>query len=775
MPLTKLQFKPGVNRETTSYTNDGGWFDCDKVRFRFGLPEKIGGWTKLSGSSFLGTCRALHPWVTLAGTSLLGVGTHLKYYINEGGGYNDITPIRQTTTPGDITFSVPLTTLSQSRDADDVTIKLTSASGFPSSGFIKIGSEEIFYAGISGANLVNCLRGQKGTTAASHSSGATVSCATITVTDTDHNALENDFVTFTNCVTLGGNITADVLNQEYQIQTVLTANTYTVNTRTAGTTLSSITVSGQIDDTLVYGNSSDTGTGTFTDSTVDTTNGDATVTMNDTSALVLNAPISGTGIPSGAIVLSLTDATTFEMSANATASNTNITMTVNTCTAAYQINTGLDTTVSGTGWGAGTWGRGAWGSASSLTAGGSTLRIWSHDNFGEDLIINVRDSGIYYWDATNTVSARAVELKDLVGANSSTPTVAKQVLVSDRDRHVIAFGCDSEFSTEQDPLLIRFSAQESITDWEATATNDAGDLRLGTGSEIIAATETRQQILVWTDVSLHAMQYLGPPFTFGISLISENITINGPLSVIAVDDTVYWMGAEEFYVYTGSVQRLPCTIRDYIFNDFNSDQAEKVTASINSSFGEIWWFYPSQFSQENDRYAVYNYQQQIWYYGTLPRTCWIDRGVSTEPIAAGDDGYLYLQEFGLDDGSTSPVSPITSYIESSQMDLGDGEQFSFIRRMIPDLTFRDSSAAVPVVEFTLKTRLAPGGPYTQTQTGSVVKFNFPASDGYSSDFTEQVHLRLRGRSFALRVESDISGVAWRLGSPRIDVRPDGRR
>jgi hypothetical protein len=459
------------------------------------------------------------------------------------------------------------------------------------------------------------------------------------------------------------------------------------------------------------------------------------------------------------------------MSANATATNTNITATFNTCTAQYQVHTGLDTTVSGTGWGAGTWGRGTWGSAASIAAGDATLRIWSHDNFGEDLIINIRDGGIYYWDATNTVAARAVEIKDLLGANSSTPTIAKQVLVSDRDRHVIAFGCDPETSTDQDPLLIRFSAQESITDWQATATNDAGDLRLGTGSEIIAATETRQQILVWTDVSLHAMQYLGPPFTFGITLISENITINGPLSVIAVDDTVYWMGAEEFYVYTGSVQRLPCTIRDYIFNDFNAAEAQKVTAAINSSFGEIWWFYPSSTSSENDRYAVYNYQQQIWYYGSLPRTCWIDRGINQEPIAASTDGYLYLQEIGFDDGSTTPATAITSYVESSQIDLGEGEQFTFIRRLIPDLTFRNSSVANPVVDFTLQARNFPGGNYLQTDTSSVTQ----TATVPVEQFTEQAHVRLRGRSFAVKIESSTTGVGWRLGSPRVDIRPDGRR
>jgi len=431
----------------------------------------------------------------------------------------------------------------------------------------------------------------------------------------------------------------------------------------------------------------------------------------------------------------------------------------------------LDTTITGTGWGAGAWSRGAWGSGASLAASGQTLRIWSHDNFGEDLLINVRDEGLYYWDKTNGTNTRAVELSSLPGANT-TPTVAKKVLVSDTDRHIIAFGCDSEFNPGvQDPLLIRFSDQESLTEWNATATNTAGDLRLGSGSKIITAVETRQQVLVYTDVSLHAMQFLGAPFTFGISTVSENITIAGPLAAIAVEDNVFWMGAEEFYVYGGAVQRLPCTVRDYVFGNMNTEQMEKVAAGTNTAFSEVWWFYPSSTSTENDSYVVYNYQQEIWYFGTLDRTFWLDRGVEALPIAASTDHALYFQETGLDDGSTTPYSAIPAHIESSQMDLGEGDKFMFIRRMIPDLTFLDSTVQNPKAVMTLKTRNFPGTGYVQSNPKIVEKTaSLPIEQ-----FTDQVHVRLRGRSFAFKIETTDVGTTWRLGSPRVDVQTDGGR
>ena len=789
MPLTKLQFRPGINRETTSYTNEGGWFDMDKVRFRFGYPEKIGGWIKESSTNFLGTCRALHPWVALDGSNFLGVGTHLKYYINEGGGYSDITPIRNTTSAGDVTFSASANDLDGAITAIDTTITLTSSSGFPASGRIKIEDEIITYAALSGNDLTGCVRGESSTIAASHADAQAVTCATIVVADSNHGALENDFVTFSAAASLGGVITADVLNQEYQITAIVNANSYQIEARTVST-IGSITTTTGLNPTFVFATSSDSGNG------------------------------------GGSVV------------------------------GEYQINTGLDTTIVGNGWGAGTWGRGDWGSSTSLAASGQTLRIWSHDNFGEDLIINVRDSAIYYWDRTAGTTSRAVQLNTtgsiaaattagtstgtatftgvtqdstsgsgsgaefiieavggvynivsivgggvnysvsdtitILGANlggstptnnltitanqldnyAGAPTIAKQVLVSDRDRHVIAFGCDSETNPGiQDPLLIRFSDQENISEWGANVQNTAGDLRIGSGSEIITAIETRQQILVFTDVSLHAMQFLGPPFTFGINAISENITIAGPLAAINVEDNVFWMGAEEFYVYGGAVQRLPCSVRDYVFTDINNDQLQKITASTNTAYSEVTWFYPSASSSENDRYVTYNYQQKVWYFGNLARTVWLDRGVNSQPIAAGTDHSLYLHEVGFDDGSTSPASAISAYIESSQMDLGEGEQFVFMKRLIPDLTFRDSTAVAPSATMTLKVRNFPGGNYLSSDAASVAK----TASVPVEQFTEQIFVRLRGRSFAFRIESADTGVTWRLGSPRVEVRPDGRR
>ena len=647
MPLQKLQFRPGVNRETTSYSNEGGWFDCDKVRFRFGTPEKIGGWEKYSGKSFLGTCRALKPFVALQGESYLGVGTHLKYYINEGGGYNDITPIRETTAAGDVTF-----------------------------------------AAVNGSS-------------------------TLTITDSNHGASENDFVTFSGAASLGGVITAAVLNQEYQVSRIVSANSFEVVAREVAS-LNDITIDGQYTPTPVVADGSDTGNG--------------------------GGSIVGT----------------------------------------YQITVGLDTTVSGAGWGAGTWSRGTWGSAANLTAVGDTLRIWSHDNFGEDLIINVRNGGIYYWDKSTSSApfAPAVALSDLAGADPTTPTIAKQVMISDRDRHVIVFGCDPQDNIGvQDPLLIRFSDQENPLVWSAQATNTAGDLRIGTGSEIITAVETRQQILVFTDKSLHAMQYLGPPFTFGISMLSENITIASPLAAIAVDDMVMWMGEQEFYIYSGQVQKLPCSVRSYVFNDFNQDQAEKVTAAVNSSYSEIWWFYPSAtvtnglMNQNIDKYVVYNYQEKVWYYGNLARSAWIDRGIGPYPIAASLDGYLYYHEFGNDDGSVNPPAGINSYIESSQMSLGAGDNFVLLSKLIPDVTFDGSSSPSPNVDFTFQTRRFPGSAYDQTTVSDIIRSSTVPVEQY----TDQVRLRMRGRSFALKIQSDNTGVEWRLGTPRVELRPDGRR
>ena len=636
MPLSKLQFRPGINKETTSYSNEGGWFDCDKVRFRAGFPEKIGGWAKKTPNSHLGVTRALHPWQTISLANYLGVGTNEKYYVLYGGAYYDITPLRATTSAGDVTFS------------------------------------------------------------------ATDGSSTITVTDTSHGAIVGDFVTFSGAASLGGNITAEVLNQEYKIVTVPTANTFTITAREVNP-VSRITVNGIYTPVAVTANSSDSGNG-----------GSSTV-------------------------------------------------------GAYQLNIGLNTSITGDGWNAGTWGRGTWNSATTPTVE-SVLRLWTHDNFGEDLVINIFNGGLYYYDSSAGLTNRAVVLSSVAGA-VSPPSVAVKVLVSDVDLHVIAFGCDSEDDPgTQDPLLIRFSDQRNALDWKATVDNTAGDLKISSGSKIITAIETKREILVFTDTSIYSMQFIGPPDTFGITIVSEGISIRSPNSAVAIEDNVFWMGNNEFYVYNGAVQKIPCTLRDFVFSDFNNLQAEKVFAGVNSSFSEIWWFYPSADSNEINKYVIYNYQQQIWYFGSLQRTAWLDRGVNELPTAASPDYYLYNHETGDDDGSTDPVTAITAHIESSQMDIGEGDQFTFISRIIPDITFRNSEIGKKA-SLSLKARNFPGGNYLQTDSAEISK----TATVPVEQFTNDAFIRLRGRSFALRVESTETGISWRLGSPRIDIRPDGRR
>ena len=624
MALQKLQFKPGIVRDTTDYTNEGGWFDCDKIRFRMGLPETIGGWTRLTTSTMLGTCRSIHEWTTLSGNLFIGAGTNQKFYIVEGDVPQDVTPIRKTTT-GTATFSAT-----------------------------------------SGSAIVN-------------------------VTDTNNGVFLGDFVTFSNAVSLGGQITAVVLNQEYTVTEIVDGDNY------------HITVTATADG-------SDSGNG-----------GGSTV-------------------------------------------------------ASYQLNIGLDTVAVGSGWGAGPWSRGAWNSSADVGIPGANLRLWSQDNFGEDLIANVRSGGIYYWDSSAGVSGnRMVNITDLPGG-SSVPVVCNQILVSERDRHVIAFGANPEFdqygnaTLVQDPLSIRFSSQESVTDWATTPTNTAGGLRIGTGSFIVGAVQTKQQVVVFTDISVYTMQFIGPPFTFGLTEVSSNISIAGENAAVSTGDVVYWMGNGTFYLYNGSVVQIPCTIREYVFSDINTNQMAKVTAATNTSFSEIWWFYPSSESTTNDKYAVYNYDMNIWYYGNLSRTAWSDNVRGGLPIAASPDGYLYFQETGMNDGSNNPPTPLSAYVESSTVDIGEGDRFMFAHRLLPDITFRNSTGN-PTATFSIKARNYPGESFSSTSSNSVVS----SQTVPVQLFTDEYFIRVRGRAVALRIESNQVNTAWRLGSPRLDLRPDGRR
>jgi hypothetical protein len=437
-------------------------------------------------------------------------------------------------------------------------------------------------------------------------------------------------------------------------------------------------------------------------------------------------------------------------------------------TATYQVNIGLDNSQNYNGWGAGAWGSSGWGQ----TVATDVLRLWHHNNFGQDLILNYRDGGIYYWNANTGVNYRAVNIGTLTGANK-TPQVVKQVLVSDRDRHVIAFGCDPEADPGvQDPMVIRFSDAESATDWETRATNTAGEIRLGLGSEIIQAVETKQQILAFTDTTLYSMQFLGPPYTFGVSAVSEKISIISPNAAVAVDDVVIWMGKQEFYLYQGSVQKIPCTVRDFVFDTLTTDQQEKVVAGLNSSFSEIWWFYPSD-SEDINNYVVYNYAEQTWSVGTMARTAWMDRGLFDFPIAASPNHYLYEHERGFDDGEAN--GPISAFIESSPVDLGEGDKFGLISRIIPDVSFVNSTATNPdpALDMTIKARNYPGESYLSSQTTSSSVERTATTP--IEQFTNEVRLRIRGRSFAFRIESNAIGVGWRMGTPRVEIRADGRR
>ena len=699
MPIKALKFKPGIMSDITSYSNEGGYVDGDKVRFRFGFPEKIGGWIKHNANTFLGTARSLHNWVALDSSDYLGLGTTFKYYIEQGGTYSDITPNRATTTNG------------------------------------------ILFAATDGS-------------------------ATIIATDNSHGAVVGDFVTISDAVSLGGNITATVLNQEHQIVTVENASVFTI--AVSATANSSDTGNGGAGVDGVYQINSGTNSGSSgTGFGVGLWGGLTSTALQTQLAEALDSSETAidvddeTGITTtGDIILVDEELMTVSSTADdntltvtrGTSGTTAVTHADNTLVRLALGNADpLDDFV-------------GWGQTAVVTVT-NELRVWTHDNFGEDLLINPRNGGIYYWDKSNGLTTRAVEISTLGGA-SNTPTVAKQILVSDQDRHVIAFGANSLGTIIQDPLLIRFSTQESLVNWTPTATNTAGDLRLGGGSTFIQAVETKQAILVFTDKTLHAMKFIGPPFTFGLQELSKNITIMSSRSAKAVDDAVFWMGLDSFYIYAGQTQQLPCTVKDKVFLDFNFDQRDKVHSGVNTEFSEITWFYPTADSSEIDAYVTYNYAEQVWYYGTLSRTAWLDRGVRTLPLATGGN-YLYNHEIGYDDDG----SAMTSFIESAPIDMGDGEKFSFIRRVIPDITFNGSTSINPTADFTIKAKDFPGSTYDQTSTQSTSR----SSTSPVEQFTNKLDYRIRGRSFALRIDSSAVGTKYKLGTPRIDVREDGRR
>ena len=615
MPLKKLLLKAGVNRENTRYTSEGGWYECDKIRFRQGTPEKIGGWQRISSTTFQGVCRSLWNWVTLGSQNLIGVGTNLKFYLENGGAYNDITPLRAT-----VVLTDPFET----------------TSGSP----------------------------------------------IVTVTDASGGYADGDFVTFSGASAVGGL----TLNDEYQITLTIVANEYTID---AGA----------------------------------------------------NASSSATG--------------------------------GGTVTAAYQINVGTAFAVPLVGWGASSWGSGTWGVGSVST---NSIRLWSQSNFGEDLIFGPRGGAIYYWDATSGLTSRAVELSTLAGA-SNVPTDQNFIEISDINRFVFAFGANEFASATVNPMLVRWSDQGNALNWTPSATTQAGFLTLSRGSKLVTAKQSRQEVLVWTDSALYSMQYVGAPVVWAAQLVGENISIAGQNAVAYANGVAYWMGKDKFYKYDGRTTPLRCDLRQFIFNDFNTQQYDQVVAGTNESYHEIWWFYCSTDQTTSDRYVVYNYMEDVWYYGTMSRSAWLDSGLRDHPLGATYSSNLVNHEQGVDDNENATTLPIHAYVASAEFDLDDGHQFAFIWRILPDIRFDGSTSGSPSATMTLLPLANSGSGYSDP--ASVGGNNAQAVTRTAvlpvEQFTGQIYTRVRGRQLAMKVESTGLGVTWQLGAPRLDMRPDGRR
>lgn len=700
MPLQKILFKPGVNRENTRYTTEGGWYECDKVRFRQGNPEKIGGWTQYSGNNYLGVCRSLWNWETLGFLNLIGVGTNLKFYICRGGAYFDITPIRATSTINNNPFA------------------LTAS-------------------------------------------------PTVTVTDTDHGCVTGDFVTFSGAVDIGGggtNVTAAVLNQEFQV-TVLSNNTYTITlpvtpnaTAIAGSPGggASVVAAYQVNVGPEY-QVPQTGWGAGTWGS-----GAWGVGTSSVSSLRLWSQINyGEDLvfgPRGG-GLYYWDATsgvnTRGVAINTlggTVTFTATSPTIVTSTVLYTEGAAIQFATTGS-------------MPSGVSAG---VTYYVHEPDG--LTFKLLDSAGALVNAASTGSS--VYISNLVDA----PVVQNSVTVSDASRFIIVFGTNDYGSSTIDPMLIRWSNQDDPYNWTPSATNQAGSLRLSHGSEIITAVQARQEIVVFTDTSLYSLQYLGPPFVWQSQLLGDNISIVSPNSAIIASGVVYWMGVDKFYKYDGRVQTLNCDLRRFVFSDFNQQQSQQVFCGTNEGFNEVWWFYPSNNSTTVDRYVVYNYLENIWYYGTLARTAWLDSGLLDFPIAAAYNNTLLNHEDGINNDETGTPAAINAYISSSEFDIGDGHNFGFIWRVLPDLTFENATNA------------PNGNPAQLTMTlyglqnsgsGATSSAGKPVSKGASyvitEEFTGQIYTRLRARQMIFKVESNQINTTWQLGAPRIDIKPDGRR
>ena len=711
MPLQKVLFKPGVNRENTRYTTEGGWYECDKVRFRQGTPEVIGGWQPLSASTYQGVCRSLWNWAQLNGNNLIGVGTNLKFYINQGGVYNDITPIRASSTINNNPFA------------------------------------------------------------------ATNGSATITVTDTSHGAITGDFVTFSGAVCLGGNITATVLNAQYQI-TVLTANTYTFTaSATANATDASgspgggasvvaayqISVGPAIPSPLIGWGAGAWGSPPPASGTIGTWG----YGLTSTSALRLWNQINygqdliygprGYGIYYWTANNGVNTRGVLLNSLGGNVSFTNASPTVVTSTIEYTEGAALQfaaTTSLPTGISAAT-------TYYAYSVSGLTFKLL--DSAGAAVNTSSTGTGVY------------------VSLIVDVPTIQNNITVSDSSRFVMVFGCNDYGLSTIDPMLIRWSGQNDPYNWTPDATNQAGFTRLSHGSQIVTTVQTRQEIVVFTDSSLYSLQYLGPPYVWAPQLLGDNISIMSPNAAVIASGVIYWMGVDKFYAYDGRVQTLNCDLRRFVFQDLNQEQALQVFCGTNEGFNEVWWFYCSAGSTAIDKYVIYNYLEKVWYYGTMNRTAWLDSGLLQFPIAANYTsttltGNIVYHEDGINDNTTGTNAAISAYISSSEFDIGDGHNFGFVWRVLPDLTFGDSTNSptnvAPKVTMTLYGLTNSGSGTTSSANGTVTK---GSTYVITEEFTGQIFTRMRGRQMIFKVESNQINTAWQLGAPRIDIRPDGRR
>jgi hypothetical protein len=705
MPLQKILFKPGVNKENTRYTTEGGWYEADKVRFRQGSPEVIGGWQPFSAATFQGVCRSLWNWVTLGGNNLIGVGTNLKFYISQGGLYYDITPIRATSTINTNPFALTAST-------------------------------------------------------------------TVTVTDTNHGALTGDFVTFSGAVAIGSggtNVTATVLNQQFQV-TVLTANTYTIvisvtpnATAIAGSpgggasvvATYQIGVGPAIPTPLVgwgagsWGESGTTwgngGTSTSALRLWNQVNYGQDLVYGPRTGGIYYWDATGTVTTRGVLLNTL----------GGTVSFTNASPTVVTSTVLY--NEGAALQFSG-------------GSLPTGVSAATTYYVFQVSGLTFNLV-----------DAAGNVINTSSSGTGAVSLIVDVPTVQNNITASDTLRFIIAFGCNDYGSNVLDPMLIRWSAQDDAYNWTPSITNQAGSIRVSHGSEIVGIVQTRQEIVVFTDSAIYSLQYLGPPYVWVPQLLGDNISIMSPNSAVIASGVVYWMGVDKFYVYDGRVNTLSCDLRRHVFGDLNQEQALQVFAGTNEGFNEVWWFYCSAGSTVVDRYVIYNYLEKIWYYGTMSRTAWLDSGLQTVPIAANYvtatlTGNLINHETGLNDNTTGTATAIDAYISSSEFDIGDGHNFGFVWRVLPDLTFENAentpAGAAPSVAMTLYGLTNSGSGVTSTASQPVAK---GSTYVITEEFTGQIFTRMRGRQMIFKISSNQVNTCWQLGAPRIDIRADGRR